>query len=328
MKNKILSILKEKENTFVSGQGLSEIFGVSRMAICKDIRKLKEEGYKIEALSKNGYKLTSPIDLLTSEELQVHLDTKYMGRNIIHFNTIDSTNNKAKELATTDVPSGSVVVSEEQTSGRGRFGREWNSPKSKGIWMSIILKPDMDPTNASNITLIGAAAVTEALNEFGIQARIKWPNDIILNNKKLGGILTEMSSELNLINYIIIGIGINVNTSKEDFSQGLEKIATSLKLETGQEFQRNKFLGNILNHFERLYEEYLSGYNLKATIEVCRRNSIILGKEIQLYSKGILITAKAIDIDEKGLLIIEHKDLRIEKILSGEVSMHGLYGYL
>lgn len=327
MKDKILSMLKEKENEFVSGQKISEVFGVSRAAIWKYINKLKEDGYVIESLSRNGYKLVSSPDLLITQEIEKYLDTKYIGRNIVHFPSLNSTNTKAKELASTDIANGTVVISEEQTSGRGRFGRQWISPKFKGIWMSIILKPDMDPTNASNITLIGAAAVTEALAELGVEAKIKWPNDIILNNKKLGGILTEMSSELNLINYIIIGIGINVNISSEDFSKELEEIATSLKIQTGEELSRKELLANILGHFERLYEEYINENNLNSTLEVCKKSSILLGKEIQLYCKGVLVTAKAVDIDEEGLLIIEHKDGRIEKIISGEVSMHGLYGY-
>jgi len=327
MKDKILAMLKENEDTFVSGQLISEILGVSRASIWKHINKLKEEGYVIESISKNGYKLVSCPDLLVQQEINTYLNTNYIGRNIVYFDSIDSTNTKAKEIASMDIIDGTVVISEEQTAGRGRVGRQWISPKYKGIWMSIILKPDMEPSNASNITLIAAAAVTMALKDFDVDVQIKWPNDIILNNKKLGGILTEMSSELNLIEYIIIGIGINVNNSEEDFSDTLEAIATSLKIETADNFNRQKLLGSILNHFEILYEEYILESNLTSTLQVCKKNSILLGKEIQLYHKGVLITATAVDISDEGLLIIQHKDGSIEKIISGEVSMHGVYGY-
>ncbi len=327
MKNKILAMLKENEDTFVSGQLISEILGVSRASIWKYINKLKDEGYEIESISKNGYKLISCPDLLVEQEINTYLNTKYIGRNIVYFHSIDSTNTKAKEIGRLDIIDGTVVISEEQTAGRGRVGRQWISPKYKGIWMSIILKPDMEPSNASNITLIAAAAVTKALKDFDVDVQIKWPNDIILKNKKLGGILTEMSSELNLIEYIIIGIGINVNNSEEDFSDTLEKIATSLKIETAENFNRQKLIGSILNHFETLYEEYIFESNLASTIQVCKKNSILLGKEIQLYHKGVLITATAVDISDEGLLLIQHKDGSVEKIISGEVSMHGLYGY-
>jgi len=269
-------------------------------------------------------KSISSLDLLTDQEVERYLNTEYIGRNIIHFNSIDSTNTKAKELARMDVSQGTIIIAEEQTLGRGKFGRPWSSPKFKGIWMSLILKPNLEPTKVSNITLIGGAAVIEALEDLGVKAQIKWPNDIIFNKKKLGGILTEMSCKLNVTNYIVIGMGINVNSLSGDFPDELETIATSLRIETGLWFSRQKLLGSILNHFERLYEEYVIENNFTSTIEICKRNSVLLGKEIRLYVKGMLVIAKAVDIDKEGLLIIQHKDGGIEKVLSGEVSMHGL----
>jgi len=262
-------------------------------------------------------------DILTKAEVDKYLNTEYIGRNIIYFDSIDSTNTKAKELANLGMGQGTLVISEEQVLGRGRFGRQWTSPKFKGIWMSIILKPNMDPTKASNITLIAAAAVIEALKDFEINAHIKWPNDIILNGQKLGGILTEMSCKLNRTNYIVVGMGINVNISSEDFSEELQSIATSLKIQVGREVSRQKLLGSILNHFEKFYGEYINEDKFNSTLEICKKNSILLGKEIQLYIKGLLVTAKAVDISDEGLLIIQHKDGKIEEIMSGEVTMHG-----
>lgn len=325
MKDKILNLLKKNQNSFVSGESLSEDLGVSRAAIWKYIKKLKEEGYEIESMSKNGYKLISSPDILTKNEIEELLNTKYIGRNIIHLDSVNSTNIKAKELASNGEANGTTIISEEQTSGRGRFGRNWCSPKYKGIWMSVILTPDIDPINASNITIIGAAAVFNALHSLGVQTKIKWPNDIILNNKKICGILTEMNCELNIINYIIIGIGVNVNISSEDFPDEISSKATSLKVETEINFSRKKIVSEILNHFEILYDEYIKENSLDSTIRICRENSILIGKEIQLHNKGILINARVIDINEEGLLVIEHADGRKENIISGEVSMHELY---
>ena len=258
---------------------------------------------------------------------KIYLTTKYIGRNIIHFDVIDSTNTKAKELASLGEKDGTVVTSEEQTKGRGRLGRHWNSPSCNGIWMSIILRPDIDPLNMSKLTLVAAAAVHEALMDFNIKAGIKWPNDIILNGKKLCGILTEMSGELNQINHLIIGIGVNVNTNLNEFPNELKDIATSLNLETGKTFLRTKLTAYILNHFERLYEEFVLDNNLTSTIDISRKNSLLIGKEVQMYNRGKAIVAKVIDIDENGLLMIMHEDGAFERVISGEVTMHGLYGF-
>jgi len=322
VKDKVLTILKEGKDSFISGEKISEELGVTRAAVWKSINKLKDEGYFIDSISKNGYKLVSSPDLLTIYEIYDFLNTKYIGRNIIHFDTIDSTNTKAKALASKGAEDGTIVISEEQISGRGRLDRNWCSPKFKGIWMSVILRPNIDPINASTITLIGAAAVNKALKDFNIKTQIKWPNDIILNNKKLCGILTEMSSELNQINYIVIGIGVNVNISHEEFPKNINEIATSLKIEGGHNFSRQKLTAAILNHFEKLYEEFILDNNLSSTIDICRKNSYLIGKEIKLYNRGQLIAAKAVDISDEGLLVIEHKDGKIEKVISGEVTLH------
>lgn len=327
MKEKILALLKKDKNLFISGEFISNRLGVTRASIWRHIKHLKEDGYVIESVSRNGYKLMSSPDLLTHEEIKVYLNTKYIGRNIIHFNSIDSTNTKAKEFATSGEVEGTIIISEEQTKGRGRLGRQWCSPKFKGIWMSMILRPNIDPLNMSKLTLVAAAAVHEALMDFNIETGIKWPNDIILNNKKLCGILTEMSGELNQITQLILGIGVNVNTTKDEFPKGLKDIATSLTSETGDTFLRTKLTAYILNHFERLYEEFVLHDDLSSTIDISRKSSILLGKDIQMYNRGELLTAKAIDIDENGLLVLEHKDGQIKRVISGEISMHGLYGF-
>lgn len=328
MKGKILKLLKESSNEFVSGQKISEELGVSRAAIWKHINVIKEEGYEIQAISRKGYKVISSPDILTFEEIKNFINTKYIGENILHYDSIGSTNSKAKELAETGCAHGTVVISEEQTSGRGRLGRNWVSPKYKGIWMSIILRPNITTQNASQITLIGAAAAQKAIMKMGVKTSIKWPNDIIINGKKVCGILTEMSGEIDHINYLVMGIGINVNLEAEDIPMELKDVATSLKLESGKFMDRKLLVANILNIFEELYYDFVENGNIKETIDVCRKNSMLLSKEIQLVSRGEIRIAKAIDISDAGELLVENEQGIIEYIVSGEVSIRGMYGYI
>ena len=184
---------------------------------------IKEDGYEIEAISRKGYRIISSPDILTFEEIKEFLSTQYIGKNIIYYDSIGSTNSIAKKLAESGEEHGTVIISEEQTTGRGRLGRNWISPKYKGIWMSIILRPNIVTENISQITLIGAAAVQKAIMKMGIKTSIKWPNDIVLNSRKVCGILTEMSGEIDHINYLVMGIGINVNLEEEDIPEGSKR---------------------------------------------------------------------------------------------------------
>lgn len=329
MKSIILDLLKKSSDNHISGEELSKSLGVTRAAIWKYIKALKEEGYEINSVSNKGYKLISSPDLLTYEEISPHLRTNIIGRNIYYFQSIDSTNIKAKELARQGEKEGTLIISESQSSGKGRLGRAWTSPKDKGIWMSLILRPDVEPSYASKITLIAAAAVHKAIKEYcNINCGIKWPNDIVINNKKVCGILTEMSGELNKINYIILGIGINANLDLEDFPEEIRSIASSIKLEKGDPIIRKNLIAKIMNEFEILYNEMINYSNINSTIEICRTNSIFIGKEVKLINKNEVIIAKVIDIDDQGELIIEKEDGTILPIISGEVSMRGLYGYI
>lgn len=327
MKNTILNLLKNTED-FISGQHISEKLNVSRTAVWKYINMLKEEGYLIESVSKKGYKLLKSPDILTENEIMPYLNTKYIGNKIIHFHTINSTNTKAKELASLGEENGTIILSEEQTLGKGRLGRQWCSPKGKGIWLSLILKPDLDPINASKITQIGAAALCKSFIEIGIPSFIKWPNDIVINNRKVCGILTEMNGELNRINYIILGIGINVNIDMDDLPEELKDTASSLKIESGKTIDRRKLVALILNNFEPLYNELLNQGHINSSINICRKNSILLNKQIRIINKNSTKIAKALDLDNEGRLIVQLEDGTIDTIISGEVSIRGLYGYV
>lgn len=327
MKDEILKLLKENINKFISGQSISDTLNVSRTAIWKYINQLREEGYKIDSVTRKGYRLTYTPDILTYGEIAEYLKTDYIGRKIVYFDSIDSTNVKAKQLAAEGIKEGTVVISEEQTMGRGRLGRKWISPKRKGIWMSIILRPDINPIDASKVTQIGAAAVWKALKKVGLAAYIKWPNDIVINSKKVCGILTEMSAELNKINYLVIGIGINVNIDSEEFPKEIKDIATSIKAEIGYDVDRKFIVAEILNNFEELYSELIKHGSIKASIEICKKASILLGKEIKIITNKGERNAKAIDITDQGELLIEENG-QIEKLVSGEISVRGIYGYV
>lgn len=319
MKNKILAKLKESED-FISGQEISREFHMTRAAIWKYINILKEEGYNIESVPSKGYRLASLPDILTYEEIREDLTTDFIGRNIHYFDSIDSTNKKAKEIAQ-DEEEGAVLIAEEQTEGKGRMGRTWISPKGKGIWMTIILKPNIEPMKIPKITLIGAAAVHKALDKMTIKTQIKWPNDILIDGKKICGILTEMSGELNMVNYIIMGIGINVNLDEKDIPDELKDRATSLKISLGKETNRKKLTAYILNEFEDLYMKFKENDDIDEVLKICRENSILLGEEVKIIRGNNVRLGKAIDINEDGELLVKFKGDNVEKIYSGEVSL-------
>ena len=259
-------------------------------------------------------------------EIKKYLDTQYIGKKIIYFDSINSTNKYAKEIARSK-EEGTLIIADHQSSGKGRLGRDWTSPYKKGIYFSIILKPKLNPKQVARVTLIGAAALYLALKDMDIDSQIKWPNDIVIAGKKVAGILTEMSSDLNTINYIVIGIGINANLDKEDFPQDLKDKASSLKILTGREIVRNRLLGLFLNHFEKLYNPFKEGLNIVETIDICRQNSALIGKEIKIIIDGNIRTGMALDISHEGDLIIQFED-GIERIDSGEVSVRGLNKYI
>lgn len=325
MKEVILNYLKENENKFVSGEEISNKLNITRASVWKHINSLKNDGYKVESVSRKGYKLISSPDILTYEEIRAYLKTERIGRKIIYKKSIDSTNLECKRIAD-DESEGTAVIGEEQLKGRGRLGRTWVSPLYKGIFMSIILKPDIDMEEAPKLTSLAAAAVFLALSDMGIGCQIKWPNDIVIDGKKVCGILTEMSGEINRINYIVVGIGINVNLNTDDIPEELEDKATSLLIEKGERVDRRILLSGILNNFEALYDELLKGGYSKV-VSICKDKSSLIGKEVRIIKNGKETVGKAIDIDNQGALVVEYTNGEKDKIISGEVSVRGIGSY-
>lgn len=328
MKTRIVEVLKENKGKFISGQALSNELKVSRTSISNHMKALKEEGYNIESVSRKGHKLISSPDILTKEELVKYLDTKYIGHKIHYHQSLESTNNQAKKLAKENQGQGEVVIAEEQTQGRGRLGRSWISPKKKGIWMSIIVKPSIEPTEASKLTQITAASIYRALSEMGVETSIKWPNDIILNDKKLCGILTEMSCEMMQINYMVVGIGINVNLSLRDIPVDIRDKATSLKIECGKDFNRKELVARILNNFEYFYDLLISKGDISEAIDTCREKSILIGKKVRVIERDNEFEREAVGLTDKGELVVEDDNGKTSVLISGEVSVRGKHGYV
>ena len=321
MREKILEVILDNEKEFISGEELSKKLGISRTAIWKHIRILRSQGYNIESVNKKGYRLVDePTDLLNPQNIYRNLKTKFIGKNILHFETIDSTNDYAKKIGN-ELRDGSVIISEEQTKGKGRLGRVWESKAGEGIWMSIILKPNIIPNKAPFITLIAGASIVKALNILGVDAKIKWPNDITINNKKLSGILTELSAEIERVNYIVVGIGMNVKDT--DFEEELQDKATSLYKEN-YNVSRIDIVKEILCQFEKLYLDYIEKDDKKEVLDICRQYSAIINKEIYVIKNDQKELVDCIGINEEGNLIIKNKDGNLEEIMSGEVSIRGV----
>jgi len=321
MKEKILEYLFNHQQGFTSGEELRKIFNVSRTAIWKHMKTLKEEGYQIQSVPNKGYRLQITEDQFLPFELAKALDKR-----VEVFQTIDSTNDYLKNGAR-EFPDKMMVISEEQTKGRGRLGREWYSPKGAGLFFSILLKPKISMQESFILTGIAAAAVAEGIEEVTkLPAKIKWPNDIVVNGKKVCGILTEVSGEMEGINHIIAGIGINVNTP--GFSRELTERATSLYLEKGEKISRKELFLTIAQKFFHYYTPFAEGKKLQEVHRILENRSAILGKEIMILRGEEKKFGKAISITEEGFLKVRYTSGEEVDLSSGEVSVRGMEGYL
>lgn len=261
------------------------------------------------------------LNILKPDDINQHSRTAVLGRKIICLPTVDSTNNECRRRAFYE-DEGTIIFSEEQTCGKGRQGRGWSSPRNKGIWMSLLLKPDIPGQKVPQITQIGAAALCLALEEKGIyRARIKWPNDILLDGKKVSGILTEMQAKGTRAEYLILGIGLNVNLAGSDFPPELRGEATSLYLASGRLWDRAELAAGIINAFEPLYLNYVRDQDLNHTLEICRQRSAVIGKSVLLIKGGVSKPAQVLDLGSQGELIVQMADGKEKRIISGEISL-------
>ena len=328
----ILALLRNSED-YVSGQQLCDRFGVTRTAVWKAVNQLKEDGYRIESVPRKGYRLVeSPEDILSVSEIASRLTTKWAGRKLYYYDVTGSTNNDAKRLAEEGTPHGTVVVADIQNAGKGRRGRAWQTLQGTALSFTLLLRPEFAPDKASMITLVMALSVAEAVEEMTDAAvTIKWPNDIVVNKKKICGMLTEMTltPEMDEIQYIVVGAGINVNNSSPDeFQEEIRETATSLRIETGRQFSRAELLKRILVRFEDNYETFLKTLDLSRLQESYQRHLQGVGSEVRVLDPAGEATGISQGINEQGELIVFKENGEKVQVYAGEVSVRGLYGYV
>ncbi|MDD5633868.1 MAG: biotin--[acetyl-CoA-carboxylase] ligase [Candidatus Omnitrophica bacterium] len=317
-KKKIIGMLTKDKDDFVSGEAISRELEISRACVWKYIGMLREEGYQIEASPRRGYHIGAFPDKLYGYELENHLKGTLIGKKHVHYyDVLGSTNTKAYELAEKGEEEGAIVIAEEQTSGKGRLGRKWFSPKSGGIYLSVILRPRAEIDTLPVLSLAAGAAVAEAVNElFDLDAKIKWPNDVFVNGKKIAGILAEIKAQPDKIDFLILGLGININSLEKE----LPLEGTSLRVETGRDIDRLNFLKCLLSHLDKNYNEFkLNGFVSLRT--ECKRLSMLLDKDVKVNILNKVIEGKAVDIDEKGALMVEGKNGKKHRIFSGDVTL-------
>ncbi|PKM86827.1 MAG: biotin--[acetyl-CoA-carboxylase] ligase [Firmicutes bacterium HGW-Firmicutes-12] len=320
MKKSVLKLLLEHQHAYISGEEISRIIGVSRTAVWKHINALKKEGYVIDSVHSQGYRLLSKPDIITTEELQINLLGDFIC-DIHIYEELSSTNEVAKKFAAEGAPEGTIVFADKQTKGRGRMGRLWDSKAGIGIWLSLVLRPSIMPAQAAQLTFVSAVVVCQAVRDFtGLEAGIKWPNDVMIKGKKICGILTELSAEIDRINYCVAGIGLNVNHQLGDFSTDIVDKATSLMLASGTPYRRLELLVSILTLYDRIYREYREkGFSY--ILEQWKKLNCTLGHEVKVISQEEVYFGTAIDIDADGQLMVKIPEGEVRYVIVGDVSI-------
>lgn len=320
-KDKLLAELKTHPGEWVSGEQFSNKLGISRAAIWKQINSLKADGHQIQSAPKKGYRLAQAADLILPTEIAAGLTTRVMGRpGLICLNETDSTNLQAKAMAAQGAAEGTLVVAETQTCGRGRRGRTWFSPAGQSIYASIILRPPLVPAQAPQITLMTAVALAQTLSQAaGLDAKIKWPNDILVHGKKIAGILTEISTDMDAVDYVVVGLGINVNTPKKEMPNEIRKIATSMMSHKGRPFSRVTVLCALLKNFERCYDQLIDD-GFAPIMAKWRHMSDIIGQAVYVDVLDKRYTGIVAEVDDDGVLILEDAHGHRQRIFSGDVT--------
>ena len=318
LKNKVLYMLEQKKGNIVTGGQLASLLDVSRNAVWKAVNALKEDGNEILSIPNSGYKLMDTNDTLFEEIIRENLTTEFIGQDLALLPTVHSTNQHLKEMDTTDIPAGYVVIANEQTNGRGRRSRAFLSPKSEGVYLSILLKLGGIHNDIRLLTICTAIAVSNAIEKVcNIKANIKWVNDIFCNGKKICGILTEgiISGELQELSTVIVGIGINTGCVPAEISD----IATSVQEETGIRGIRNQLAAEVLNQFEKIYRDFLDRDKQRDIIDCYQKRLFIIGRQVLVTGTGHNYTATVLGIDETGALIVRDDNQVIQHISTGEI---------
>ncbi len=314
----ILSFLADNGDEFTSGEALSGKLGLSRTAIWKHVNALREKGYRIDASPSRGYRLVEVPDRLTPLELPPLLSTHDLGGAIHHHESCTSTNELAFRLAGEGAYHGEVVIAEEQTAGRGRRGRQWVSPRGQNLYFSVVLRPELPPHRAPELTLVAAVALCETLREAGGEAAIKWPNDVQIDGKKVAGILTELSAEPERVHFVVVGIGVNLNSQASEMPTELAEIATSVRDARGQRVPRALFTAALWTRLEEWLDRHAEE-GFAPVREAWKRLSATLGQEVLVKAERRELRGVAEDIDEAGALLVRREDGKLERVLAGDV---------
>ena len=308
---------------FVSGKDLASQLGVSRTAIWKHIEALEVEGFVIERERGRGYRLAATPGGLTEGEIASTLLTEWLGRSLVCKALTGSTNSDASALGRSGAPEGTVVVADAQTAGRGRLGRTWVSQPGLNLYLSILLRPRILPAAAPQLALVAGLAVAEAFEEEGAAATIKWPNDVLLGGRKACGILTELEAEADRVEFVVVGIGVNLNSCEEDFPPELRPRATSLRLARGREVERARFAGRLLARFERCYERFRE-HGFAALAAEWEQRSALIGRDLTIDGAGEVVTGEYAGIDRDGALLLRDRG-GVRRVLAGDVTIVGGY---
>lgn len=327
MKGRVLQMLREAQGD-LSGAEASVRLGVSRAAVWKAVEALRREGYGIASHPGRGYRLLSTPERLSAREIRARMGGHSWTGLVQVLETVDSTNTAAKALAAQGAPQGTAVLAERQTGGRGRLGRQFDSPPGMGVYLSVVLRPEAEPQRLLPLTCFVAAALCDAVEEAaGLRPEIKWTNDLLLDGKKLAGILTELTleAESNKVQYAVVGVGINCAQQKADFPPALRETACSLAM-AGRSVDRNGLAAAMLLHLAGLFQALLS--DQARWMQKYRSGCVTIGRQVRLLRDGMYREGLALGVDDQGALLVDFGDGRPQAVQSGEVSIRGLDGYV
>jgi len=314
----VLAFLAEAGDEYVSGEAISDKLGFSRAAVWKHVNALRAQGYRIDAVPARGYRLVEIPDRLGALELAPLLATRDLGHALHWFEEVDSTNDVAKRLADDGAAHGEVVICESQTAGRGRRGRVWSTPPGRNVTLSVVLRPDLPPHRAAELTMVASVALCRAARRAGVAAAaIKWPNDLLAHGKKLAGVLTELAVESDRVQWVVFGLGVNVNARAEEFPPELREVATSLAAERGEPVPRALFAAALLAELEEWLDRH-AAEGFEPVRQAWRELSDTLGREVRVLTGDRELRGLAADVDADGALLVRTPE-GLERILSGDV---------
>lgn len=313
----ILGFLREQAD-YVSGDHMGARLNVSRTAVWKCLKQLEQMGYRFEKLKGKGYRLKDVPDRLYPWEVERYLHTRLLGRSIVYNDSVDSTNALAFKLALSGCPEGTCVIAERQDSGRGRLQRTWHSPYAKNLYLSVVLRPRMHPADVYPLTFISSLAVYDTLRQAGVEARLKWPNDVLVLTKKISGTLIELSTEADAVRFVIIGIGLNVNMDKGDMHEDIRGTATSMRMEAKNHFERSRVCGILLDNLERHYDTIRQ----QGVTEICRlweKSARVKGTFMEITQMDRIYRGICEGIDRDGAILIRQNG-RVSRVIAGDVT--------